>query len=152
MAYDATKRFLTERRKSPSGQGTGSLLLGLNAALDGLSADAHETADRVMPLWAELERRDVPVERVVGAAVLPEIAVRLGMLASIPAMTEGGLWADGVSPDYLGPSPSSQGSGCPQLLPARCDEPEAVSFHHRTVQQRLVAHDVLPPQDVPVFG
>src|ERR1019366_9532894 len=39
----------------------------------------------------------------------------------------------------LPPSPSSQGSGCPQLLPARCDEPEAVSFHHRTVQQRLVA-------------
>lgn len=57
VAYDATKRFLTERRKSPSGQGTGSLLLGLKAALDGLSADAHETADRVMPLWAELERR-----------------------------------------------------------------------------------------------
>ena len=31
------------------------------------------------------------------------------------------------------PSPSSQGSGCPQLLCARCDERTAVSFHHRTV-------------------
>jgi len=36
------------------------------------------------------------------------------------------------------PSPSSQGSGCPQLRPARCDEPEAVSFHHRRVRERLV--------------
>jgi len=121
VAYDATKRFLTERRKSPSGQGTGSLLLGLKAALDGLSADAHETADRVMPLWAELERRDVPVERVVGAAMLPEIAVRLGMLASIPAMTEGGLWADGVSPDYLGALQSQAESGWSELLKAAID-------------------------------
>ena len=121
VAYDATKRFLTERRKSPSGQGTGSLLLGLKAALDGLSADAHETADRVMPLWAELERRDVPVERVVGAAMLPEIAVRLGMLASIPAMTEGGLWAYGVSPDYLGALQSQAESGWSELLKAAID-------------------------------
>ena len=28
------------------------------------------------------------------------------------------------------PSPSSQGSGCPQLLSVRCDGPTAVSFHH----------------------
>lgn len=32
------------------------------------------------------------------------------------------------------PSPVSPGSGCPQLRAARCDEPQAVSFHHRTVQ------------------
>lgn len=32
------------------------------------------------------------------------------------------------------PSPVSPGSGCPQLHVARCDEPQAVSFHHRTVQ------------------
>ena len=34
----------------------------------------------------------------------------------------------------LPPSPVSPGSGCPQLLLARCDEPTAVSFHHGTVQ------------------
>ena len=44
------------------------------------------------------------------------------------------------------PSPSSPGSGCPQLQPARCDGPAAVSFHHRTVQERLVALDVGDPQ------
>jgi hypothetical protein len=32
------------------------------------------------------------------------------------------------------PSPVSPGSGCPQLRVARCDEPQAVPFHHRTVQ------------------
>jgi hypothetical protein len=32
------------------------------------------------------------------------------------------------------PSPVSPGSGCPQLRAARCDEPQAVSFHHRMVQ------------------
>jgi len=121
LDYDATKRFLTERRKPPHEQGTGSLLLGLKAALDGLSVEAHETADRVMPLWAELERRDVPVERVVGAAMLPEIAVRLSMVASIPAMTEGGLWADGVSPGYLSELQSQAESGWSQLLQAAMD-------------------------------
>ena len=46
------------------------------------------------------------------------------------------------------PSPSSQGSGCPQLQPARCDEPMAVSFHHRKVQERLVALEIGDPQPV----
>jgi hypothetical protein len=32
------------------------------------------------------------------------------------------------------PSLVSPRSGCPQLRAARCDEPRAVSFHHRTVQ------------------
>ena len=45
------------------------------------------------------------------------------------------------------PSPSSQGSGCPQLQRARCDGPAAVSFHHRTVRERLVALHLLDPQD-----
>ena len=42
----------------------------------------------------------------------------------------------------LPPSPATPGSGCPQLLPGCCDIPTAVSFHHRTVKQRLVAHQV----------
>jgi hypothetical protein len=121
MDYDATKGFLTERRKPPNEQGTGSLLLGLKAALDAISVEAHETADRVMPVWAELERRGVPVERVVGAAMLPRIAVRLGMVASVPAMTEGGLWANGVSPDVLDLLQSQAESGWSQLLKAAID-------------------------------
>ena len=121
VAYDATKRFLTERRKPPNEQGTGSLLLGLKAALDGASVDAHDIADRVMPLWAELERRGVPVERVVGAAMLPGIADRLGMVASVPAMMEGGLWADGVSPDLVDLLRTQAESGWSQLLKAAMD-------------------------------
>jgi len=51
----------------------------------------------------------------------------------------------------LPPSPPSRGSGCPQLQPARCDGPEAVSFHHRTVKRRLVALDI-PAVDLPRCG
>ncbi len=54
----------------------------------------------------------------------------------------------GVVRGCLPPSPSSQGSGCPQLQSARCDEPTAVSFHHRTVRERLVALDVAAPTGV----
>lgn len=43
------------------------------------------------------------------------------------------------------PSSLSQGSGCPQLLSTRCDGLMAVSFHHGTVQRRLVAHYIPGP-------
>ncbi len=54
----------------------------------------------------------------------------------------------------LPPSPATPGSGCPQLLPGCCDIPTAVSFHHRTVKQRLVAHQVAFPMsgNEPVCG
>jgi hypothetical protein len=71
-----------------------------------------------MPLWAELERRGVPVERVVGAAMLPWVADRLGMVASVPAMMEGGLWGDGVSPDLVELLRTQAESGWSQLLNA----------------------------------
>src|ERR1035441_7135717 len=45
----------------------------------------------------------------------------------------------------LPPSPATPGSGCPQLLPECCDIPAAVPFHHRTVEQRLVAHEIALP-------
>ena len=58
------------------------------------------------------------------------------------------VWLAGPGPSGCsGPSRRCQGcfppflaspsSGCPQLHPARCDEPEAVSFHHRKVRKRL---------------
>ena len=46
----------------------------------------------------------------------------------------------------LPPSPASPGSGCPQLQWTRCDESTAVSFHHGTVRERLVAHERIDPQ------
>ena len=58
--------------------------------------------------------------------------------------------SDGAGPSRLcqgccPPSPSFQGSGCPQLLYACCDRPTVVSFHHHTVQWRLVALDIGHP-------
>ena len=44
------------------------------------------------------------------------------------------------------PSLPSRRSGCPQLQSARCDELMAVSFHDRTVQERLVALEIADPQ------
>ena len=46
------------------------------------------------------------------------------------------------------PSPASPRSGCPQLAPACCEKRAAVSFHHRTVKQRLVALEVGHPETV----
>ncbi|MCW3047303.1 MAG: hypothetical protein JWO74_1587 [Solirubrobacterales bacterium] len=48
----------------------------------------------------------------------------------------------------LPPSRPSRRSGCPQLAPARCDRPTAVSFHHRTVHRRLVALDLPGPEQL----
>ena len=50
----------------------------------------------------------------------------------------------------LPPSPASPGIRLPSASPACCDRPAAVSFHHRTVKQRLVAHDVVAPDDQPL--
>jgi hypothetical protein len=46
----------------------------------------------------------------------------------------------------LPPSPASPGIRLPSASSARCDGLKAVSFHHCTVQQRLVALDVGDPQ------
>ncbi len=45
----------------------------------------------------------------------------------------------------LPPSPASPGSGCPQLRAGCCDSQRAESFHLRSVQKRLVAHDIPAP-------
>src|SRR5689334_11618869 len=45
------------------------------------------------------------------------------------------------------PSPASPGSGCPQLLPGRCDDPAVVVFHLHSVTQNFVAHQ---PVVIPV--
>jgi hypothetical protein len=41
----------------------------------------------------------------------------------------------------LPPSPAPPGTGCPQLLPGRCDGPAVVAFHLHSNQQRLTAHE-----------
>ena len=46
------------------------------------------------------------------------------------------------------PTPTSRRIGLPSASTACCDRPAAVSFHHRTVRERLVALDVRDPQPV----
>ena len=67
--------------------------------------------------------------------------VRLSVLLAGPGPS-GGTGPSRRCQGCCPPSPPFQGSGCPQLQRARCDEHEAVSFHHRTVRKRLVALEV----------
>jgi hypothetical protein len=53
---------------------------------------------------------------------------------------------------HLPPSPAFPGSGCPQLLPDRCDGPAAKVSHLRSITWRLVAHDRLVGDHDPALG
>lgn len=71
----------------------------------------------------------------------------------LPVSLAGPEPSDGAGPSRrcqgcFPPSPPSRGSGCPQLSTACCDRPPAVSFHHRRVQERLVALEVDHPEPV----
>ena len=75
--------------------------------------------------------------------------VHLPVLLAGPGSSDGADLSrrcQGCLPPACWPVPAKP--GCPQLLPACCDKPEAVSFHHRTVEQRLVAHQVRHPKPI----
>lgn len=57
--------------------------------------------------------------------------VRLSVLLAGPGPS-GSTGPSRRCQDCFPPSPSSQGSGCPQLTTGCYDSPPAVSFHHRT--------------------
>ncbi len=71
----------------------------------------------------------------------------------LPISLAGPEPSDGAGPSRLcqgrlPPSPASPGIRLPSATSARCDGLKAVSFHHRMVQQRLVALQVRHPQQV----
>ena len=103
-AFDATKNYLQERRLPPAEQGTGSLLLGLAAAMSdtrvGSNADRGRLA-RTQAIWAELDRRGLPVESVVRAAILPQVARTVALMAAMPYLRAAGAWGWSVSTDAL---------------------------------------------------
>jgi hypothetical protein len=101
--YDASKIFLRDRGRPPRQQCTASLLLGLQAAMlePPLLGDRNEREGRVRALWVELERRKLPVGRVMKAVVLPAIAAMIGAFATLPAMRSGGLLPPDVSTEAM---------------------------------------------------
>jgi hypothetical protein len=100
--YDARKAYLEQRSFPVSAQSTGTLLIALGSAFN--KVWWHRGSDellRVNTLWAELERRNVPVERVVRSAVIPQVATQIGMLAATPLLRQDGLWDELTSADEL---------------------------------------------------
>src|SRR5271170_5318223 len=74
-----------------------------------------------------------------GGSLLRGVHTLIHCRYTFPLCLPGARSSDSADPPRLcqgclPPSPVSPGSGCPQLLLARCDEPTAVSFHHGTVQ------------------
>lgn len=101
--YDAMRNYIDQRSLTPANQSTGTLLLRLGAALNrGPSSRSAEQERMVVhEAWAELDRRHVPVETVVRAAILPQMAAQIGMLAMTPLMRQNGMWDELVSNDEL---------------------------------------------------
>lgn len=90
--YDAGQRFVEERTLPPRDQSTATLLLGLRAALRvPVLGDPAAQAAGAMALWAELERRDVPVESVVRGALLKDMAFAIAVRAAAPYFADAGV-------------------------------------------------------------
>ena len=77
--------------------------------------------------------------------------VRLSVLLAGPGPS-GGTGPSRRCQGCFPPSPPLQRFRLPSASRARCDEHEAVSFHHRTVRKRLLALYVGQPQPVRTLG
>jgi hypothetical protein len=76
-----------------TGQATSSLLLGLQAALAWPEFMlGPRTEHSAMDFWAELERRQIPVERIVRTVILPTAAKGVRALALFPRIRAAGGW------------------------------------------------------------
>ena len=74
-----------------------------------------------------------------GASTTGSLTLYLLTLLDEPAPS-GSASASRLCRGRLPPSPAFPGSGCPQLLPRRCDGPRETVSHHLSIYQRLVAH------------
>ena len=98
--YDAMRDYIQQRGLPVTEQSTGTLLLGLGTSFNKVpwkSADGDLMVAN--EFWAELERRGVPVESVIRAAIIPQVATQIGMLCVTPLMTSSGMWDDCPSGD-----------------------------------------------------
>jgi hypothetical protein len=84
-SFDATERYLRDRGLPLPQQSTGSLLLGLEAAMIAMPhPERMQSMTQALDLWDELDRRGLPVEAVVRAGILPTLATHLAALTTIP--------------------------------------------------------------------
>ncbi|MET4079662.1 hypothetical protein [Janibacter sp. UYMM211] len=84
-AFDAAERYLRDRALPLTQQSTGSLLLGLEAAMTAMPRPERlKSMSQALDLWDELDRRGLPVDAVVRAGILPTLATHLAALTTIP--------------------------------------------------------------------
>lgn len=152
--FDASERYLQERTLPFSRQGTSSLLLGLKGTLLLLPTIGSGRLQRVASLWTELDRRGIPVERVVRAAVLPTLATQIAIFASYPALKEAGMWDASVSTDFLSKAEASAESWSLVLAEVLAAEPsldEARSSALQSLPQLSPLRAYLGVADSPLF-
>lgn len=100
--YDAMRNYIDQRGRRPVDQSTGTLLLALSATFNKVPWESHATdVIRAHELFAELERRGVPVDAVMRSAIIPQIATQISLLATAQLVREDGLWDELVSDDEL---------------------------------------------------
>jgi hypothetical protein len=71
-------------------------------------------------------------------ASVPRVLLSDPLTGPTPSGSSG---APRLCQDCSHPTPASPGTGCPQLLPDRCDGPAVVVFHLHSNHQRLTAHE-----------
>jgi len=102
------------------------------------------------PHKAGAHRNPAPIRQVRAGGLLLRGVPTLVCHVHLPVTLAAPRPSDGADPSRrcqgcFQPAGASPPVGLPSASPARCDEPEAVSFHHRTIRERLVALDVAAP-------
>lgn len=116
--YDAGQRFIVERNLPLSEQSTGTLLLGLRAALRQPLVDDPSRYERTLLIWSTLESRGLDVESVVRGGMLLYLAVSIGSKAVAPALARDGELPSDMSSDFRELLAASAADGWPALLDA----------------------------------
>lgn len=143
-SFDASERYIEERQRAVGKQGTGSLLLGLRSEMMAFPFDGRPLVnERVLSLWSELQRRGVPVERVVSAQILPDVAWRVALMATVPAQTAAGIFLEqAVSTDLVSKLELAASEGWADVLDA------AVSSHGDDASAIQAAFHAVHPNEI----
>jgi hypothetical protein len=85
--FDARQRYVAERQLKLQDQSTASLLLGLGASIRPQLVDARiSDHERTLDIWRELERRGIPVERVLRGSIVRDMSMAIAVRVAAPHM------------------------------------------------------------------
>ena len=118
-----------------------------------LTGDMEPAVEFSAHQWADVRRCPAPIRQVRAGGIhlrgvqtlVPH--VHLPVVLAEPARSDGAARVPALS-GPLSTLPDVPRLRLPSASATRCDGPRAVSFHHRTVEQRLVALQVGHPQPI----